>query len=123
MDALTKAKIKHKAGMDLLEQVTPIKVLKPRIDRFATVQEGLDELRNLQQEITKVGKFVESAGFTPGKEFQRVARIPPSVWSAVMGVFGDEWDAADIKGKRELFYALLAGPLRDYDIRFKNILT
>lgn len=110
-------RIHNQAEFKLLEQVATLKVLKPRIERFATLEEGLRDLRQLQREITTVGKYVDAHGFTPGREMQRVATIPSSVWSAVLEVF-------PTAGKdKELFYALLAGPLRDYDSRRKPTLT
>lgn len=123
MDRLTRARLEHKAGMRVLEDVVTLDVLKPRIERYNTIAEGLAESRAMQQEIMKLGKFTNASGFTPGRDMQRVARITPAVWSAVMEVFGDEWNAADMNGKRDLFYALLSGPLRDYDHRFRPSLT
>lgn len=107
------------AGIKVLKDVVGLETLKPRIERFHTVEEGLREQRTIQNEITLLGKYVNSNGFTPGRDFQRVATIPSSVWSAVMEVFGNEWDAADAAGKKRIFYALLAGPLKDYDTRTK----
>lgn len=107
----------YKPEMKVLESVVGLDTLKPRIERFAAIEDGLAESRVMHNEITKVGRFVESNGFTPGRDFQRVAAIPSSVWSAVLEVFPD----AGVDKK--LFYALLAGPLRDYDLRRKPTLT
>lgn len=107
----------EKVGMRVLGEVASLETLKPRIKRFETVAEGLAETRVMQQEITKVGKYVHAHGFSPGRDFQRVATIPSSVWSAVVSVF------PTAGSDKKLFYALLAGPLRDYDTRRKPSLT
>jgi hypothetical protein len=103
--------------MRVLEEVCPIDNLKPRIERFTEIEEGLAERRAYQAEITKLGRFVQATGFSPGRDFLRVASVPSSVWSAVLEVFPDAGTS------KELFYALLAGPLRDYDLRGKPTLT
>jgi len=101
----------------ILNEVTRLDTLKPRIERFDSVEEHLMEARNMQHEITQLGRFVEARGFTRDRHFQRVARIPSSVWSAVLECFPDA--GAD----KQVFYALLEGPLRDYDLRRKPTLT
>lgn len=116
-------KISMKPGMKVLEDVVRVDVLKPHIERFSTVDEGLAQSRAYQEEIMKVGKITGKAGFSPGRDFFRMARIPSSVWSAVMEVFGNEWNAADPMEKKKIFTALLAGPLQDYDMRRKPTLT
>jgi hypothetical protein len=103
--------------MRVLEEVVSIDALKPRIERFNTIEEGLAERREYQNEITKLGRFVQTSGFSPGRDFMRVASIPSSVWSAVLEVFPDAGT------NKELFYALLSGPLRDYDLRARPTLT
>lgn len=107
----------NRAGMRVLEGVVGIDVLKPRIERFAEIEEGLAERRSYQDEITKLGRFVQKSGFSPGRDFLRVASIPASVWSAVLEVFPEAGT------DKELFYALLAGPLKDYDLRGRPSLT
>lgn len=112
-----RVKAANAAGMRVLEEVTTLDALKPRIERFETIEEGLAERRAYQAEVTKLGRFVQATGFSPGRDFLRVASIPSSVWSAVLEVFPD----AGVD--KELFYALLSGPLRDYDLRARPTLT
>jgi hypothetical protein len=102
--------------MRVLEDVVKLDVLKPRIERFNTIEEGLEEKRTLQAEVTQLGRFTQANGFTPGRDFQRICSIPSSVWSAVLEIFPDAGT------NKPLFYALLAGPLREYDLRRKPTL-
>lgn len=101
----------------LLNEVTPIKALVPRIERFETMKEHFDDVRTMQKEITQLAKYSDATGFTRDRHMQRVARIPSSVWSAVLEVFPNAGE------NKELYYALLAGPLSDYDLRSKVSLT
>lgn len=109
--------VTHRADFKLLGDVVSINTLKPRIERFATIEAGLAEARALRSEITQLGKYTQAAGFDSGRNFHRVASIPPSVWSAVVQIFPD----AGVDKK--LYYALLAGPLKDYDLRGIPTLT
>lgn len=111
MDPFTRTKLNAKAGMRVLDDVVRIETLKPRIERFETVEEGLTEARSMLKEITKLGQYTQAHGFTPDRDMQRVASIPSSVWSAVLEVFPEAGT------DKNLFYALLAGPLQDYDLR------
>jgi hypothetical protein len=116
---MKKKRISYQATPEfhLLNEVTPIDALVPRIERFSDMKEHLDDVRTMQKEITTLAKFSDATGFTRDRHMQRVCRIPSSVWSAVLEVFPDAGQ------NKDLFYALLAGPLKDYDLRNKVSLT
>ena len=117
MKTAQKIAVHNRPEMRVLEDVVTLKNLKPRIERFHDVEEGLAHERAIQNEITNLGKYTGANGFTQGRSMQRVAAIPPSVWSAVVEVFPDAGE------NKDLFYALLAGPLKEYDMRNKIVLT
>lgn len=108
--------LEYKPGMKVLEDVVTLENLRPRLERFDKIEEHLAHEKSIQDEITTLGKYTHANGFSRDKNFQRIACIPPSVWSAVLEVFPD---AAENK---PLFYSLLDGPLREYDMRGKVVL-
>jgi len=110
---------KHLLGFaerNLLNQVVTPEVLAPLVPRIGEVAEGIKQYRNMQYEISRLGTFVRKTGFTSGRDFQLVARIPASVRAAIVQVVPDAFT------DKKLFYALLDGPLADYDVRSKIVL-
>jgi hypothetical protein len=108
------------------------------VPRLATVAEARHELKNRNQELSTLGKFVRADGFDPTRNFQHVMQIDQSVWAAVLEVFarytekGELMDdgllyVANEQGNivlnKPFFYALLSGPLSAYDMRGKIKLT
>lgn len=104
------------AERKLLTEVMTLDNLEKAAPRLATFHEGIDDMRNMQSELTAVGDYCRKTGFTPDKSFQRVATIPLSVKKAVQEVVEDAFE------DKEKFYALLAGPLKQYDTRNTVIL-
>lgn len=99
------------ADKNLLQSVVTPEVLSPLVPRIGDIADGVAQMRALQQEITTLGQFTKSAGFSPGREMQRVAWIPSSVRAALLEV-----DPEALTNKKK-FYELLAGPLKAYDLR------
>lgn len=99
------------ADKNLLQSVVTPEVLSPLVPRIGETADGIANMKSMQQEITALGRFTKSAGFTPGRDMQRVAWIPSSVRAAILLI---EPDAFTNKKK---FYELLAGPLKAYDLR------
>jgi hypothetical protein len=99
------------ADKNLLQSVVTPEVLSPLVPRIGEIADAVANMKSMQQEITTLGQYHKSAGFTAGRAMQRVAWIPASVRAAVVLV---EPDAFTNKKK---FYELLAGPLKAYDLR------
>jgi len=104
------------ADKNLMEAVVTPEVLTPLVPRIGEIAEGVKMYRDMQHEISVLGRFTRKTGFTPGRQFQLVARIPASVRAAILQVMPDAFT------DKKLFYELLAGPLKDYDVRSKIVL-
>jgi len=120
--------------MDLLGEVLSPEVLHARVPRLAETAEARQQHRNRLETISKLGAFGRT-GFTNDRNMQYVATIDQAVWSAVLDVFaridpdsGEPMDdgllyKTDARGNvvinKDFFYALLSGPLKDYDMRGK----
>lgn len=104
------------ADKNLLEQVITPEVLIPLSPKMADYMEGLENYKAMHSEISTLGTFVKKYGFTPGRDFQHVARIPSPVRAALLQVMPDALT------DKKLFYALLEGPLKAYDIRGKLVI-
>lgn len=128
--------------MQVLTDVLNPEVLHAHVPRLASVAEARVEHRNKMNTIQKLGHASRATGFDPTMKFQYVAQIDQAVWSAVLDTFAryevenaDDPTApqrliddgllyvTDHRGNvvlnRPFFYALLAGPLKDYDMRGK----
>jgi hypothetical protein len=131
---VNRIKSRNRAGMALLDDILSPEVLHARVPRLATVAEARHELKNRNQELSTLGKFVRADGFDPTRSFQHVMQIDQSIWSAVLEVFArytpdgelmDDGllyivnDRGQIGLNKPFFYALLAGPLKEYDMRGK----
>lgn len=97
------------ADKNLIEQVAPVSIISKRVPRIAQIADAVADVRAMSHDVTVKGKFTRAAGFTPIG--QRVAYIPSSIVAAILTVFPDAMT------DRKIFYALLAGPLKDYDLR------
>jgi len=120
--------------MDLLGEVLSPEVLHARVPRLGEVAEARAAHRARVETISKLGGL-GNTGFNKSRTMQYVANIDQSVWSAVLDVFaridpisGEPMDdgllyKTDDRGNivinRDFFYALLAGPLKDHDMRGK----
>jgi hypothetical protein len=135
---VNRIKSRNRAGMAMLDDILSPEVLHARVPRLATVAEARHELKNRNQELSTLGKFVRADGFDPTRNFQHVMQIDQSVWAAVLEVFarytekGELMDdgllyVANEQGNivlnKPFFYALLSGPLSAYDMRGKIKLT
>lgn len=103
------------ADMKLLESVVTPEVLAPLVPRIGETADAVAHMRSMQQEITTLGRFTRTSGMSPGRDMQRVAWIPSSVRAAVLQMMPDAFT------NKKTFYALLAGPLKAYDLRPKTI--
>lgn len=102
------------ADTNLLNQVVTPEVLSPMVPRIGEIADGVTNYRNMMHEIYKIGKHTRATGFTPIG--QRVACIPYSVKAAVQEILPMAFE------DKKIFYALLAGPLKAYDMRAKMVL-
>jgi len=139
--AITVNRIKREnaVAMKLITDVLEPKLLHATTPRLATVAEARVEYRNKMNTIQALGAHTGASGFDPKRHFQYVAQIDTSVWKAILSVFARidyETGAMVDDGllyvtdhrnnvilNRPFFYALLAGPLKDYDMRGKIKLT
>lgn len=102
---------------------------------------AVKERQELLQTAQALTQAVHKGGFDPTQHFQLVANnVDPAVWRAILDTFaridpmtGEPMDdgllyttQADegtgelkVKLNKEFFYALLSGPLKDYDCRTK----
>lgn len=113
---MAKKHVLNFADKQLLDQVVTPEVLVPLSPKMSEYMEGLEQYKAIHDEATKLGRLVRSRGFTPGRDFQLVARIPSPVRAAVLQVMPDAFT------DKKLFYALLEGPLKAYDVRGKIVL-
>jgi hypothetical protein len=104
------------AERKLLTETLTTDNLEKAAPRLATFHEGIDDWRNMQNEISAMGAFCRRTGFTPDKSMQRLATIPTSVKKAIQEVVPDAFE------NKEKFYALLAGPLKQYDTRSRIVI-
>lgn len=111
----------HQADMKLLGQVLEPEVLAHRVPRLGDLVGARALHRERIAEISALGKFHRSTGYTAGRTMQYIAQIDQSVWNIVLTIFSDEL-YPDGKLSKTFFYALLAGPLKNYDMRGKIIL-
>jgi hypothetical protein len=139
---INKIKRANAVGMQLLTEVLKPEVLHSHVPRLGDVAEARVEHRNRMNTIQALGSHSRATGFDPTTHYQYVAQIDQAVWSAVLDVFAryesvnaDDPNAparliddgllyvTDLRGNvvlnRPFFYALLAGPLKDYDMRGK----
>lgn len=127
--------------MSTLGEVLKPEVLHAHVPRLATVAEARVEYRNKMNTLQALGAHSRGTGFDPTRQFQYVAQIDQAVWSVILDTFaryahpnGDTTKQAvlvddgllyvtDRRGNvilnRPFFYALLAGPLKGYDMRGK----
>jgi len=101
------------ADKNLLESVVTPEVLTAYVPRIGDIADGVAQMKSMQQEITTLGRFTKAAGFSPGRDMQRVAWIPSSVRAAVLQIIPDAFT------NKQKFYELLDGPLKAYDLRGK----
>lgn len=94
----------------LLNDVTDSAVLRDRLPRLNDFYEGIESMRQVQDEISVLGSFTKRTGFTPGKNFQRIATIPYSVAAAMVEI------DPEIFKDRGRFYRWL-GQHPEYDTR------
>ena len=112
--------------------------------RSRDMRAKMNVVKERQEMLATANEFaraVNKGGFDPTKQFHLVANnVDPAVWRAILDVFaridpetGDPMDdgllyttQADdgtgelkVKLNRDFFYALLSGPLKDYDCRAK----
>jgi hypothetical protein len=143
---INKIKRENATHMQLLGEVLKPEVLHSHVPRLATVAEARVEYRNKMNTVQALGAQTGATGFDPSRKFQYVAQIDQAVWSAILEVFAryevenaDDPNSpsrlmddgllyvTDLRGNvvlnRPFFYALLAGPLKDYDMRGKVKLT
>jgi hypothetical protein len=104
------------ADKKLIGEISAPEVLTPLVPRIGEVAEGAAMMRSMNHEISELGKFTRRNGFTPGRDFQRVASIPASVRAAILQVHPDAFT------NKKVFYELLEGPLKDYDLRSKIVI-
>lgn len=104
------------ADKKLIGEIATPEVLAPLIPRIGEIADGAAMMRSMNHEISKVGQFVRRNGFTPGRDFQRVASIPASVRAAILQIHPDAFT------NKKIFYELLEGPLKAYDLRSKTII-
>jgi neutral trehalase len=100
------------ADEHLLDQVLEPETLAKHVPRMETFFEGIQEMRSLQAEISSLGDFTRRTGFTPGKNFQRIATIPYSVKAAIEAV-----DEGFFQNKDKVLRFLQRHP--EYDTRSK----
>jgi len=100
------------ADENLLDKVLDQDVLEERVPRLKTFFEGIQEMRSLQAEVSTLGEFTKRTGFTPGKNFQRIATIPYSVKAAIEAV-----DPIFFRDKEKVLRFLKRHP--EYDTRTK----
>lgn len=91
---------------NLLDQDALLK----KVPRLHTFYEGVGEMRSLQAEISTLGSMTRRSGFTPGKDFQRIASIPYSVAAAIVMI-----DPEFFKDRGKVYRFLKAHP--EYDTR------
>lgn len=104
------------ADKNLVNQIAPLEVVKQYVPRFATYEEGMAEYRSLLSEVSQLGRITRRAGFSKDMNLQHIARIPVSVKAAVEVIIEDAFT------DKKKAYELLAGPLKDYDVRGKIVL-
>lgn len=100
------------ADENLIEQITDTDELTQRIPRLNTFFEGVQEMKQLQKEISTLGRFTKKSGFDPGRNFQRVATIPYSIAHTIWHIDPDFWS-----DKAKVYRFLKAHP--EYDTRTK----
>jgi hypothetical protein len=143
---INKIKRENATHMQLLGEVLEPEILHARVPRLATVAEARVEYKNKMNTIQALGAQTGATGFDPSRRFQWVAQVDQAIWSAVLSVFAryeienvDDPNSpsrlvddgllyvTDHRGNvvinRSFFYALLAGPLKGYDMRGKVKLT
>lgn len=143
---INKIKRANAVHMQLLGEVLEPEILHEHVPRLATVAEARVEYRNKMNTVQALGAQTGATGFDPARKFQYVAQIDQAVWAAVLQVFAKyELENADdpnspsrlmddgllyvtdhqgnVVINRPFFYALLAGPLKGYDMRGKIKLT
>ncbi len=138
---INRIKRENAVHMQMLGEVLSPEVLHSHVPRLATVQEARVEYKNKMNTLQALGAHSRSTGFDPTRQFQYVAQIDQAVWSVILEVFAKyEYEnddptkparlihdgllyVTDLRGQvvinRPFFYALLAGPLKDYDMRGK----
>lgn len=119
-----------KVQVDVITDVVDPAVLHPRVPRIESVAEARVEHRNLVNTMRELGKYRDA-------HMNYVANIDSSIWSAVVSCFarhdpetGELMDDGLLyrwspeKGclvlNKDFFYALLDGPLKQFDMRGKN---
>lgn len=98
---------------------------------------AVKERSEMMQSFDQLTKFTRAQGFDPSRNFQLVAgSVEPAVWRVILDTFarvdpetGEYMDDGllyttdPVSGKislnKDFFYALLAGPLKRWDMRGK----
>jgi hypothetical protein len=132
---INRIKAQNKQQMDLLEDVlAPGSDLYKRVPRLEEIAEARVAHKNKFNTIQKLSQF-GATGFNEERSLQYVAQIDQAIWSAVLAVFAQYDEQGNLvddgllykkdhRGNiiinRDFFYALLEGPLKNYDMRGKN---
>jgi len=133
---LNKIKSREHYHMNLLSEVLDPNVLHQRVPRLEEVAEARIAHKNKFNTIQKLGQL-GTTGFNEDRSLQYIAQIDQAVWSAVVSVFSRydpetgklmddgllyKTDPVDghVKLNRDFFFALLSGPLKNYDMRGKT---
>lgn len=72
----------NRADLNLLGSILAPEVIAERVPRLMEVQEARVAQRNIERQMAAFRDFA------PGTQFQHVAQIDQSVWSAILEVFG-----------------------------------
>ena len=99
----------------LLSQALAVENVEKAVPRLHEFHEGIREWSSMQHEIAQLGRYTRKTGFSPDRQFQKVATIPISVKAAILEVMPEAFE------DKEQFYSLLndGGPLSQYDVRGK----
>ena len=78
----------NRVRMDMFREILKPEVLHTAVPRLATSHEGRQEYQTLMSEMAQLAKYTKAGGFDPTRQFQHVAKIDVSVWSAILEAFG-----------------------------------
>lgn len=131
---INRIKRENAVHMQIVSEVIKPEVLHAHVPRLADVAQARAEYRNKMNTLQALGAHSRATGFDPTRQFQYVAQIDQSIWSMILEVFAKYNEQGELMHdgllyvtdmrnnvviNRPFFYALLAGPLREYDMRGK----
>jgi len=86
---INRIKSENRGALGLLgAALAPGSIERAAGGKLAETRRNVVERRNMEQQLSTLGKYCREGGFDPTRTFQHVANIDNEVWQVILGMFG-----------------------------------